>query len=109
MMVVQSGEVDRLCAYAVRVLGRKGKQTTELLDVLGMLDPDHMAAIYYALPKERRAVTTRDATWAYRVHEIAEVMTDAALALIEEKYEPASPVTAALAFAAFNGVAPEVA
>jgi hypothetical protein len=108
VFVLQAGEVDRLCAYAVRVLSRKGGRTTELLDVLGMLDPDHICAIAYALPDERRAVVTRDPVWAFHVGRIASAMADGPAALIEEEHEPASPVAAALAYAVFNA-APEAA
>jgi hypothetical protein len=67
ILVAQSGSIDRLCAYAVVVLSRKGGRTSELLDVLGMLDADRVLAIYYALPDDRRAVVARDNAWAFHI------------------------------------------
>lgn len=108
MLVVGAGELDRMCGYAVRVLARKGVQTTELLDVLGALDPDHICAIYYALPDARRKAITRDPVWAHHVHKIEQAMADEAGAWIEAELPPASAVSAQLAHAVF-GPAPEAA
>ncbi len=64
-LVEQADELDRLCGYAVRMLGRH--RNAAVLDLLGMLDGDRIVALYYALPPARRHATLGDSTWAYYV------------------------------------------
>jgi hypothetical protein len=66
--VIRAGELDQLCGYAVRLLSSKGKRTTEVADVLGMLDPERIAAIWWALPKNRRPALQRDPACGYHIH-----------------------------------------
>lgn len=61
-------EVDRLCAYAVAKL--RGAASGAVLDVLGMLDPERLVAMFYALPQERRQVVLRDGAWAFYVNRV---------------------------------------
>lgn len=57
-------EVDRVCAAAVRRL-RKGA-SADVLDLLGYLEPDRLAAVVLALPENRRrAVVNRSYEAAY--------------------------------------------
>jgi hypothetical protein len=79
---VGSTELDRLCGYAVALLRRPGR-TSEILDLLGVLDPDRIAAIYFALPAERRNVITRDAACAFHVYHAPRDETEAALSDVE--------------------------
>jgi hypothetical protein len=67
-LVHQAGELDILCGYAVALLSRPAGRTAELLDLLGMLDPDHLLAVYFALPEDRRHAVMRDFVCAYHVH-----------------------------------------
>lgn len=59
-----------MLGYAVAVMSHKGGRIAEVLDVLGMLNPDTICAVYYALPEERRATVTRDPVWAYHVAQL---------------------------------------
>lgn len=67
VLVSQAGMLDVLCSYSVAMLQRPGARNVEVLDLLGMLDRDRIAAIYHALPVDRRAVVTRDPIWGYHV------------------------------------------
>ena len=64
-LALHAGELDRLCAHAVRVL--RERSAKPLLDVLGVLDPDRIVAMYFALPPKRRVAALRDPAWAYHV------------------------------------------
>jgi hypothetical protein len=75
-LVAEVSEVDRLCAYAVRTLQGSG-QKAALLDVLGMLEPDRIVAMYYALPPKRREAVRNDFAWNYYVAEVEAEMPDA--------------------------------
>jgi hypothetical protein len=89
--VNDAGEVDMLCAYAVRLLRRPGIRTRELLDLLGMLDPDRIVAIYYALPLDRRHAFRRDPACAYHVNHAPTDEIEAALS--ELAWADAEPLT----------------
>jgi hypothetical protein len=65
--VIGAGELDQLCGYAVRLLSRKGKRTSELADLLGMLGPERVAAIWWALPADRRQTLERDPACGYHI------------------------------------------
>jgi hypothetical protein len=102
VLVFQTGKLDVLCAYAVAMLHRPGARNAEVLDLLGMLDPDRIAAIYYALPEERRGVVTRDPVWAYHVHrapgdEITAALADLSWCDPEPISEPSGAMLAAVA------------
>lgn len=64
-LILHASELDRLCAHAVRLLTHRAPAA--VLDALGVLSPDRVAAIYYALPKKRRRVLRRDPAWAYHI------------------------------------------
>lgn len=64
-LVTQAGELDRLCGYAVAKL--RSSAPPVLLDVLGLLDPERIVAIYYAMPEDRRSAVLRDGAWGYYV------------------------------------------
>src|SRR4051812_46918347 len=57
-MLRRARELDRLCGYAVRKL--QNRTSASVLDVLGVLDPLRIVAMYYALPRERRVSVLRD-------------------------------------------------
>jgi hypothetical protein len=59
-------EVDRLCGYAVAKL--RSAASRPVLDVLGMLNPDRLVAMYYALPEAKRSSLLRDGAWAFYVN-----------------------------------------
>jgi hypothetical protein len=64
--VASAGELDQLCAHAVRTL-TKGGQLGGVLDLLGYLSPERVAAIWWALPPYRRRVIYRDDACGYHV------------------------------------------
>lgn len=106
MLIIGASELDRMLGYAVAVMSRKGGRIAEVLDVLGMLNPDSICAVYYALPEERRTVVTRDPVWAYHVSQLDQDEMQEALAWAAEARTPVGPVVAALTRAVF-GAAPE--
>lgn len=59
-------ELDRLCGYAVRLLRKN--VAAPVIDLLGIVRDDRLAAIAYALPEDRRrAIVRRDPVWARAV------------------------------------------
>lgn len=64
-VLLHTTELDRLCAHAVRSFARRAPAA--VLDVLSVLAPDRLAAMYLALPENRREVVRRDPAWAYHV------------------------------------------
>ena len=101
VLVFQTGKLDVLCAYAVAMLRRDGARSAEVLDLLGMLDADRIAAIYYALPEERREVVTRDPVWAYDLQRapggVVEAMSELAWLDPEPITEPSAAMLTAAA------------
>lgn len=65
VLVGRMSELDRMCGYAVAKL--RTQASAGVLDVLGVLDPARVAAMYYALPEPRRHLALRDAAWSYHV------------------------------------------
>lgn len=65
VLVVRASELDQLCGYAVALLNRSAPAA--VLDLLGVLSPERMLGIYFALPAERRDCVRRDGPWAYHV------------------------------------------
>jgi hypothetical protein len=81
-MVIGASEIDRFCGYVVSALSSGGAGMSRLLDVLGVLDDDRVAAIYYALPEEARERVLRlDGAFAVIVSRIESAMPDAEAAL----------------------------
>jgi hypothetical protein len=79
VLVTQAGELDILCAYAVTLIRTSGRRR-EMLDLLGILDPDRIVAIYYALPNERRSTVRGDPVWAYQLQRAPHPAIEEALA-----------------------------
>lgn len=75
-LLLAATEIDRVCGHTVMVL--RGQSSKPLLDALGVMDPDRIVAMYYALPDRRRAIVRRDPAWAYHIDHapegLAEVM-----------------------------------
>lgn len=67
-MVERMTELDRMCGYAVAVMRKRS--SAALLDVLGLLDPTRIAAMYLALPESRRHIATYDPAWAFHVQRL---------------------------------------
>lgn len=65
LIVAAGDEVDRVCAHAVRKLSVRVDHGT--LDTLSLLDGDRLVAMYYALPRKRRAAVRNDVAWAYAI------------------------------------------
>jgi hypothetical protein len=74
-LILHAGELDRLCAYAVRSLTRHAPRA--VLDVLGVLDPDRIVAMFYALPDGRRGRMQRDPVWGYHINQAPEDVPEA--------------------------------
>jgi hypothetical protein len=64
-LITQATELDEMCGYAVAKLRKMA--AAPLLDVLGVLDPERIVAMYYVLPERRRSAVLRDGFWAYHV------------------------------------------
>jgi hypothetical protein len=75
-LLMAATEIDRVCGHTVMVL--RGQTSKPLLDALGVMDPDRIVAMYFALPDRRREVVRRDPAWAYHIEHapegLAEVM-----------------------------------
>ena len=67
-------EIDRVCAHTVMVL--RGEACKPLLDALGVMDPDRIVAMYYALPDYRRESVKNDVAWAFHVGNAPEGVGD---------------------------------
>jgi hypothetical protein len=93
-LILHASELDRLCAHAVRSLAQCAPAA--VLGVLGVLHPDRLAAMYYALPESRRESVRRDPAWAYQI-EHAPPGTAEAVAEVERLAEDTQQVTARLA------------
>jgi hypothetical protein len=77
VQVIGAGELDRLCAAAVRRLRSYTKGQVALLDVLGHMDPDRICAVYFALPEAARKYLHRDGAWDYHVRRVEAEMPEA--------------------------------
>jgi len=75
--MIGSSELDRLCGYAVALLSRTGERCAHLLDLLGVLDPDRICAIYFAVSASRRDRLRRDPVWGYHVQQVEAEMPEA--------------------------------
>lgn len=91
VLVSQTGQLDILCAYAVAMLRRPAARNAEVLDLLGMLDPDRIVGIYYALPEDRRHILTRDPVCAYHVQQAPG--DEVATAMVELDWIDTNPVS----------------
>ncbi len=78
VLIDRAEETDLMCGYAVRKLRDGGHGQAGVLDVLGMLSPDRILAMYYALsPERRRTVTRTDGVWSYHAARTPEGVEDA--------------------------------
>src|SRR4051812_25936389 len=55
-----AGERDQICAAIVQSLSRPRAQVSAVLEIARALDPETVAAIWWALPEDRRSVINRD-------------------------------------------------
>lgn len=70
-MAIGASELDRFCGYAVALLNNPGRRSVaSLLDALGILDPDRVAAIYFALKPERRKVMRADPACSFHIQSV---------------------------------------
>lgn len=93
-VILHTSELDRLCAHAVRALALRAHKP--VLDVLSVLSADRLAAMYYALPENRRAVVRRDPAWVYHVERAPEGTAEA-VAEFERLAQSAQETGASLA------------
>jgi hypothetical protein len=63
-------EIDRLCGGAVRKLRKTASEP--VIDLLGWLNADRLAAVALALPEARRRRVLRDPVWARALASITE-------------------------------------
>lgn len=73
-LLMAATEIDRVCAHTVMVL--RDQRNNGLLDALGVMDPDRIVAMYYALPDGRRERVRNDAAWAYHIDHAPEGMPE---------------------------------
>lgn len=73
-LLMAATEIDRVCGYTVMLL--RGQMSKPLLDALGVMDPDRIVAMYYALPDRRREIVKRDPVWAYAIEHAPEGLSD---------------------------------
>lgn len=77
-LLMAATEIDRVCGYTVMLL--RGQTSKPLLDALGVMDPDRIVAMYYALPDRRRKIVLSDPAWAYHIEHapegLAQVMSE---------------------------------
>lgn len=62
-----AGERDQILAAIVQVLSRPNAQVGAVLEICRALDPETVAAIWWALPEDRRSVIYRDDVCGYTV------------------------------------------
>jgi hypothetical protein len=63
--IENADDLDRLCGAAVGILRRGGPAEAGIVDLLGWLDDDRLAAVALALPEDRRAVIVgEDPYWS---------------------------------------------
>jgi hypothetical protein len=68
-LVRSAGELDLVCAYALRRLHDPQEQAA-VLDVLGIVPADHLLGILYALTESRREEVRRlDGVWNYHAQQ----------------------------------------
>jgi hypothetical protein len=65
VLMAGSDELDRLCAYVLRHLRERAEAA--VLDVVGVLGPERLLAIYVSLSRRRQTAVLRDPVWAYHV------------------------------------------
>jgi hypothetical protein len=75
--MIGSSELDRLCGYAVALVNQASEPCVQLLDLMGVLDPDRICGIYFAVDRMRRAQLRRDPVWAFHVQQIEAEMPSA--------------------------------
>jgi hypothetical protein len=73
-LLMAATEIDRVCAHTVMVL--RDERSKGLLNALGVMDPDRIVAMYYALPNGRREVVRQDPAWAYHIDHAPEGMPE---------------------------------
>jgi hypothetical protein len=66
-LILFTSDMDRLCGHMVTVLRTSRYAPLTLLDAFGVMDPDRMIAVYWALPSDRRERVLRDPVWAYNI------------------------------------------
>ena len=82
--LVGASVLDRFSGYVVALLNSSERRSVAtLLDAIGILEPDRVAAIYFALKAEHRYEMRRDPACAYHVQQI-EADVPAAETVLEE-------------------------
>jgi hypothetical protein len=83
VMAIGTSELDRFCGYAVALLNNPKRRSGPLLDAIGILDPDRVAAIFFALDPSRRKVMRDDPACAYHVQQVEQDYAESEEALEE--------------------------
>lgn len=86
IQVAGASDLDVVCAQAARVLATPGSKRALLEVLLSALDSDHIVAIHYAIPEDRRRGALADKYWAYHVAQ-AEGEMPAALEWVRDAVE----------------------
>jgi hypothetical protein len=76
--IAGASDLDRFCAAAVVILDQHGDDVgPHTVDLLASLEPDRAAAIYFALPPERRRFLRRDPYWETYIAAVEPAMSEA--------------------------------
>ncbi len=67
-LILHSRDIDRLCGHLVNLLRTAHRTPLTSLEAFGVMDPDRLAAVYWALPSNRRAAVLRDPVWACHIN-----------------------------------------
>lgn len=99
--IAGASELDRFCGQVVAFLAEHwDRLNPQVVDLLGNLEPDRVAAIYFALPPNRRGFLRRDFYWETFVGEVERELPEAERRLRELiEATPASDIGYVLAAA----------
>jgi hypothetical protein len=77
LLAAGADDTDRVCAAAVQKVRERGTTTARAaLDLVNLLPADHLLAIYYALPEDKRELCERDPVWAHHLREAPDGIED---------------------------------
>lgn len=76
-LLVAATEIDRLCSYTLML---HSDTSDALFAALGVIDPDRIIAMFYALPSRRREMIMRNPAWTYHLEDepegLAQIMAE---------------------------------
>lgn len=104
VLIRQTTELDILCGYAVQLLRRDGAKAKAALDLLGVLHPDRVLAVLWALPATtREAIRRADGTWGFLSQQVEDDDLARAVGFVAELAGADDPGQRAAILATMNG------